>query len=87
MADELREHQTKVRLTMFPDRLTVVDKGEIPGLRSQGLLIEDPPADVPADDQATTATGAEPVALTTGQAAAPAAAGDPAKGTRRRSGS
>ncbi len=43
MADaaELLPHQSRVRVTMFPDRLTVVDTDEIPGLRSQGLLIED----------------------------------------------
>ncbi len=37
--------KAKVRLTIFgPDHEHEVDPGEIPGLRAQGLLIEDKPA-------------------------------------------
>jgi len=53
--EEPREDaKVPVRLTLRPDEDWLVEPGEIPGLRAQGLLIEDPggpdQADGPAGD-------------------------------------
>lgn len=55
--NDLQPHQTTVRTTMWPDRDHVVDVDEIPGLRSQRLLIEDDNAGDPAGDGTPGAPG------------------------------
>ncbi len=69
--EEPREDvKVPVRLTLRPDEDWLVEPGEIPGLRAQGLLIEDdteaaqaapvPAGDPPANPPAPAKAAAEP---------------------------
>lgn len=50
----------KVRLTIYgPDREVEVPDGEVEGLRAQGLLIEDQPAEAPGQDKPAVAAPKE----------------------------
>ena len=54
---ELQEHESAVRLSMWPGKLTAVPTAELPHLRGSGLILDDKPGE---PDSGPAAAGGKP---------------------------